>query len=62
MNFSGPVKTKTTDHIVDDIIRTLEEAPRIGAAQDKPEGTRYIQISDTLATSLAERLNRWWRG
>ena len=32
-----------------DVIKILKEADRIGKPEDKPEGVRYIQISDTLA-------------
>jgi hypothetical protein len=34
----------------------LREAPRQGSSEDKPEGTQYITISDTLALQLAEIL------
>jgi hypothetical protein len=36
--------------------RVLAVAPRLGADQDDPEGTRYIQISDTLASELMKLL------
>ena len=34
----------------------LETAIRVGADQDIPEGSRYIQISETLANQMAEVL------
>jgi hypothetical protein len=34
----------------------LENSRRIGASGDKPEGVRYIKISDTLARRLAAAL------
>lgn len=34
----------------------LDAAPRMGAEVDEPEGSRYIQLSDTLALSLADRI------
>ena len=39
-----------------DVINVLRSAERLGASEDNPEGVRYIQISDTLATQLADRL------
>jgi hypothetical protein len=36
----------------------LTWAPRTGADKDEPEGTRYIQLSDTFATDIAERLRQ----
>jgi len=37
-----------------DISNILKTAPRLGSdGQDDPEGVRYIQISDTLATNMA---------
>ena len=37
-------------------ITVLRDAPRQGADRDEPEGSRYIQISDTLANELADQL------
>ena len=34
----------------------LDDAHRIGEDEDLPEGTRYIQISDTLAKMVAKAL------
>jgi hypothetical protein len=34
----------------------LTWAPRFGAAEDEPEGVKFIQLSDTLATDISERL------
>lgn len=36
----------------------LKNAKRIGNEEDNPEGSRYIQISDTLATQIADKLNK----
>lgn len=37
-----------------DISNILKTAPRLGSdGPDNPEGVRYIQISDTLATNMA---------
>ena len=41
---------------LEDIISGLNSAPREGAAKDRPEGSRYIRISDTLANEIAESL------
>ena len=38
-------------------IAALQTAPRMGGMNDEPEGTRYIQISDTLAQSMVAALN-----
>ena len=42
--------------ILNDILETLRNAERMGQSKDEPEGVRYIQISDTLANELADRL------
>lgn len=34
----------------------LEQAPREGAAEDVPEGSRTVRLSDTLAKELVEYL------
>ncbi len=34
----------------------LVTAERIGSENDKPEGSRYIQISDTLAKHMADAI------
>ncbi len=39
-----------------DILALFEMAPRLGAEEDDPEGTRYIQISDTLAKAIQKKL------
>lgn len=39
----------------------LRVAPRQGADTDEPEGSRYIQISDTLALKFAEVLEEYDR-
>lgn len=40
----------------------LMNANRIGSEEDTPEGNRYIQISDTLATQIADKLNKLLKG
>jgi hypothetical protein len=46
-------------HIVklSDVAAILRDAPRIGAETDDPEGSRSIQISDTLAGKMAASLD-----
>ena len=39
-----------------DVALALDAADRIGNDIDEPEGTRYIQISDTLAKELSQAL------
>ena len=34
----------------------LDDAERLGAEEDDPEGVRWIQISDTLAKMIAQKL------
>lgn len=40
-------------HAADSVAELLESAPRMGTDEDKPEGSRYIQMSDTLAREIA---------
>jgi len=40
-----------------DIRDALRTAPRQGAATDEPQGSRYISLSDTIATAFADRLD-----
>jgi hypothetical protein len=42
--------------VIRDVINVLKLAHRFGPSEDEPEGVRYIQISDTLANELVERL------
>ena len=35
-----------------DVERSLENAERLGSAKDEPEGSRYIQISETLVNEI----------
>jgi hypothetical protein len=44
---------------VEEVIEFLKSAKRIGAEKDEPEGARYIQISDTLANQLVEKLEKY---
>ena len=39
-----------------DIARELATASRQGARWDTPEGTRYMQLSDTLVGEIVEKL------
>lgn len=41
---------------VDDVLKVLTDTPRQGTLLDTPEGSRYIQISDTKANELAAKL------
>ena len=38
------------------IANTLDDSARLGANTDVPEGSRWIQLSDTLASQIAEGL------
>ena len=51
-------KSETFKDYLYQLASSLENAIRIGSEKDEPEGDRYIQISDTLATLTAERLKR----
>jgi hypothetical protein len=44
------------DCTIADIILILENALRMGAEIDDPEGVRYIQLSDTLAQKIISTL------
>lgn len=39
-----------------DVASILDAAPRAGLPQDWPEGSRYIQLSDTVALTLSSFL------
>lgn len=41
---------------LDEVIKILKQAPRIGSSEDSPEGSRYIQMSDTLADKVISSL------
>ena len=43
---------------IDDVLKVLEGAERIGTSNDFPEGSRYIQISETLTTQMIEAIKR----
>jgi len=55
-NFIVKVKWDQSAALVRKVAELLEESPRMGSDEDRPEGVRYIQISDTLAASLANEL------
>lgn len=44
---------------LESIYLILSAAPRIGADKDEPEGARYIQISDTLASRMLRTIERY---
>jgi len=44
------------DQIFNEILNVFENAERLGAEKDEPEGTRYIQISETLVNQFISRL------
>ncbi len=56
--------TITKEHIasIRALAKCLEEVPRLGKEVDDPEGSRYIQISDTLAKEWAFVLRLIGRG
>lgn len=35
-----------------DVLTILRTATRIGAKEDKPEGSRYIELSDTIVHKM----------
>lgn len=41
-----------------EIVEMLRTAERQGAEIDQPEGSRYIQISNTLANRLADAIEK----
>ncbi|MBI2758776.1 MAG: hypothetical protein HYX49_08870 [Chloroflexi bacterium] len=47
---------------ISDVAQILRNAPRMGAEKDEPEGTRFIQISDSLAEKIAQELESWIDG
>ena len=47
---------------VEQVIDVLERAERLGAKEDKPEGSRYILLSETLVELLISKLKQLERG
>ena len=47
--------------IVDDTIKILDESQRMGQLIDTPEGARYIQISDTMAKGMSDKLKELFK-
>mgnify|MGYP000645316265 CR=1 FL=1 len=47
---------KTLADELQDIIRAFEKADRMGAPTDEPEGTRYVQMSDTIVKKIVRQL------
>ena len=41
---------------LEQIIQALEQHPRMGAAEDSPEGSRYVQISTTALSDITRSL------
>ena len=41
-----------------DLRDSFESAPRLGEKKDKPEGVRYIQMSDTLVRYFVFRIDK----
>ncbi len=41
-----------------ELAQHLDEADRVGAREDVPEGARFICITDTLAREIAMRLRK----
>ena len=54
----SPPQEKGERHVgeIEQVIDVLERAERIGAKEDKPEGTRYIMLSETLTQLLISKL------
>ena len=50
-----------TAEFIEDLICKLETAPRMGADRDRPEGVRYIQLSDTLTRQIINVLKNYRR-
>lgn len=49
-------------HTIHQAYELLENAKRVGSEEDIPEGSRWIEISDTLATQIADKLNKLLKG
>ena len=41
---------------IESVIQVLQKAERVGAKEDKPEGSRYIMLSETLVQRLISEL------
>ena len=44
---------------INDIITILKSSERSGTDKDEPEGTRYIMLSDTLASKIIACLENY---
>lgn len=42
-----------------DVVQVLKTAPRMGAEKDEPEGSRFIQLSETLVDKIVQELESW---
>jgi len=56
--YLSPAPTGKSDHEknVAEVCRILESTDRQGTERDKPEGTRWIVLSDTLARKIVTLL------
>ena len=43
---------------LEDIIAALKNAPRSGSAVDEPEGSRFVMLSETLASQMIAALEQ----
>ncbi len=43
---------KRSDKLISKLIETFESAHRLGAEKDVPEGSRYVQISETAIIEI----------
>ena len=43
-------------YTIHDVIEVLEDAERLGAEKDIPEGSRYVQMSDTCVSLIIATL------
>jgi hypothetical protein len=54
--FNTEEQTEVYIKTIDNVVKALRDSRREGADIDKPEGARYIKISDTCATEIANEL------
>lgn len=54
----NPTRPTDANNILTTLLYVLERTPRNGATQDMPEGSRWIEISDTYALELAASVRK----
>lgn len=54
-------RDKVIREAIQTLVDILKDAERLGTDKDEPEGSRYIQVSDTLANYMITQLEEYLR-